>query len=325
MVSGQISNKTLNEWDKFSHSEKIEILRLICGEYGTILKRRFSSILAIGLGFKTKGNFVVKDLCLAFLVKEKKDGKPRPVPPAIKFSLNFRGKRTRLAIPTDVEELGEGKPHAVVNVAGGIHAVLAQNPQIGIFGSACCVVSQDDNAQNRYVLGCHHVLALSLLTRDCDAEDGYLQVGNQTIGRLYEYLPMSASGQACIDAAIAILDPDVPVIWEQPNIAPSNVSPGITQPSNCWVFSPNGPLQAEFVREWADVPLNYPNAGTVIIRAAYQFSADTKPGHSGSPIMEPDGTLHGMHFWGDSSRRMSFAIPAFVLFQPGLFSVSFNL
>ena len=63
----------------------------------------------------------------------------------------------------------------------------------------------------------------------------------------------------------------------------------------------------------------------VTIAAAYQFEADTVPGDSGSPVIDGEGTLHGMHFWGDPAQRMAFAIPAFMLFRPGLFSIEFEL
>ncbi len=41
--------------------------------------------------------------------------------------------------------------------------------------------------------------------------------------------------------------------------------------------------------------------------------------------MTPQGLLFGMHIWGDTAKQIAFAIPAFVLFQPGLFSLNFHL
>ena len=96
------------------------------------------------------------------------------------------------------------------------------------------------------------------------------------------------------------------------------LEPGVQQPSNCLVYTPNGPLPAIFVKEWANVPLPYPSCGNVVIAAAYQFKSPTQGGHSGSPVMTPQGLLFGMHFWGDAAKQIAFAIPAFVLFRPGL-------
>lgn len=325
MSSSISAKKSSRNWAALTQQEQLDVLRRLCGSKEAVLKKRYSDILAIGVGYKTKDGKPLTEVCLGFLVKTKTSNKPCLVPSFLNFYVYISGKRTLLCIPTDIEEVGDGVPHGVINVASGVRAVSTQNNLYWVNGSACCVVVQSDEPNNRYVLGCHHVLALSLLTQGGNIADAFLLSQGQKIGRLSKYLPMSGTGAPCLDAALSILEPNMPVIWEGPFIAPSGVGNGINPPANCKLYTPRGPLATQYVKEFANIPLYYPKIGTVIIRAAYQYYADAEEGDSGSPLMEPDGTLQGMHFWGDSARRIAFAIPAFILFQPGLFSINFNL
>jgi hypothetical protein len=320
--------RTSGAWGALTSTEKLAAVREVCGTRGPQLKKKFDGVLAVGAGFKKSKNQVSEDICIGFLVEKKRERQlKRPVPQHVTVFLVRDGAKVRYKIPTDVEELGSGSPHAEVNLALGIRAAAPQNAARGVPGAACCVVEQVDQPSNRYVLGCHHVLALSLLTQQCNAEPSTVRARGsaELVGSLFEYIPMSGTGQPCLDAAIALVDPGAGVSWNSSGVVPTQVEPGVQSPRGCRVYTPDGDLPAQFVKEWANVPLPYPSCGQVVIECAYQFLADTKGGHSGSPVMEPDGTLHGMHFWGDVSQRLAFAIPAFVLFRPGLFSVSFRL
>ncbi|MDO9074132.1 MAG: hypothetical protein Q7U73_12795 [Rubrivivax sp.] len=294
--------------------------------------KRFDDVLAVGAGFKKSAGEVSTSVCLGLLVSRKKSrlGKvSAPIPKRLTVSVQRDGKRVQLSIPTDVEELGKGKPQQAINAAAGIRAFNRSNSTQGVPGAACCVVVDQSDAANRFVLGCHHVLALSLLTTGCEFFKDTDVSGRgavQKFGGLFHPLPMAADGLACLDAALALVDAGTEVTWVSgEGIKPVRVEPGTKQPVNCFVFTPDGPLPAVFVKEWANVPLQYPRCGTVTIAAAYQFQVPTVGGHSGSPVMTPDGTLHGMHFWGDEQQQLAMAIPAFMLFRPGLFPVNFRL
>ncbi len=316
-------------WNELLPEQQLAVVREVCGNKGAALLKRFDGVLAVGAGFKKSANEVTETICLGLLVKRKRTrGVGRPVPERVVVSLAREGKRVRLSIPTDVEELGKGEPHDV-NVAEGVRAFNRNNPNQGVPGAACCVVVDVNQPANRFVLGCRHVLALSLITTGCSAFNAtdVADRGMTTrIGQLFFPLPMAPNGQPCLDGAISFLDPSIPVDWLSPQgVRPTIVEPGVRQPQNCFVFTPNGPLRAVFVKEWANVPLQYAGCGTVIIAGAYQFQAATVGGHSGSPVMSPDGTLFGMHFWGDPRQQLAMAIPAFMLFQSGRFPVDIRL
>lgn len=320
----------VRRWNELSPEQQLAVVREVCGSKGPALLKRFDGVLAVGAGYKKSANAVSKTICLGMLVKKKRTRNiPRPVPERVLISFIRDGKRVRLSIPTDVEELGKGKPHASVNVAQGVRAFNRNNPKQGVPGAACCIVEDANQPANRFILGCHHVLALSLLTTGCtafNATDVADRGMNTKIGQLYFPLPMIPNGQPCLDGAIARVDPSISVDWlAAQGVKPIVVEPGIQQPRNCFVFTPSGPLPAIFVKEWTNVPLPYAKCGTVVIAGAYQFQAATVGGHSGAPVMTPDGTLFGMHFWGDPSHNLAMAIPAFMLFQPGRFPVDIRL
>lgn len=318
----------LRRWKALTPAQQLAAVREVCGSQGQSLLKQFDGAIAVGAGFKKSANQVTEDICLGILVVKKRRGRmARPVPAHVVVTLVREGKRIRLSIPTDVEELGRGQPHAV-NIAQGIRAFDRNDASQGIGGAACCIVADANQPANRFVLGCRHVLALSLLTTGCAAfnETDVADAGMTTrIGQLYFPLPMAPDGTPCLDGAIALLDSSIPVDWQSQGIRPTSVEPGVRQPLNCFVFTPAGPLQATFVKEWANVPLPYANCGTVTIAAAYQFQAATVAGHSGSPVMSSDGTLFGMHFWGDPDQQLAMSIPAFMLFQRGRFPVTIQL
>lgn len=320
----------VRRWDELTPAQQLAAVREVCGAKRHSLLKRFDGVLAVGAGYKKSAGGVSGAICLGLLVKRKKKrlgSIARPVPERVLVSVVRDGKSVRLSIPTDVEELGKGRPH--VNTATGVRAFNRNNSAQGVPGAACCVVVDQSDPTNRFVLGCHHVLALSLLTSGCafvrETDVGGRGPGTK-FGELFHPLPMAADGRPCLDAALSLIDPGADVTWmSNEGLKPVRFEPGVNQPTNCFVFTPDGPLPAVFVKEWANVPLQYARCGTVVIAAAYQFQAATIGGHSGSPVMSPDGTLHGMHFWGDPHQSLAMSIPAFMLFQPGVFPVNFEL
>lgn len=325
---GTNSSASSINWSNLTAEEKLAVVRNLCGLRGNQLKRRFDGVLAVGAGYKKSSCEISREICIGFLVQKKRKRRLKsPIPSHISAYINRNGRKIHLRIPTDVEELGSGKLHSAINLALGIRASSVKDDAVGVPGAICCVVEQIDQPLNRYVLGCHHVLALSLLTMNCSATQSTIRdrSANRIIGHLFDFTAMSGDGQTCVDAALALVDPRADVRWNRSGVSPSSIDPGVEPPEGCFVYTPDGRLPAHFVKEWANVPLLYPQCGQVVIESAYQFQADTIGGHSGSPVMKPDGTLHGMHFWGDVSQSMAFAIPAFVLFRPGLFSVNFRL
>jgi hypothetical protein len=315
-----------NPFDGLSEEEQLAIVRHLCGQRGKRLVRQFG-VHAIGAGYKKAAGRLLPTICIGFLVDAKTDTPAKPVPPQITTYIQRGGRRVRCLVPTDIEEIGAGHPQKMQNLANGIHSSATADAALSLRGAACCIVAQKDKPENRFLLGCQHVLALSLLGQRCGGIDALIRPHGspEVVAQLYEYAELTASGKPCLDAAIALANPAARIFWGAGTIVPQRVEPGVNRPLDCMIFTPNGPRPARFVKEWANVPLPYPGCGMVTIAAAYQFVADTIAGDSGSPLLDRQGTLHGMHFWGDPEQRLAFAIPAFMLFQPGLFSIDIAL
>lgn len=319
---------SLLTWDTLGRDEQLALLVKLCTARAAEFRRKFDGVLTLGVGYKTQGGERTKALCLAFLVKDKKDKVGRPVPETIVAFIERGGRRLRVYVPTDLEELGDGGPHVNANLASGILAAGLPNPAVRCTGAVCCLVRQIDAPSNVYALGCHHVLTLSAQTQGCAALVSEVisnDLPSQPVAQLFEYLPMSPNVRSCHDAAIALLDSSVNATWLHSGRRPLRTETAAHEPPGCRIYAPRGVLPASYVKTWIDVPLFYPNCGWVYIARTYQFQADTLPGDSGSAVMSDDGTLYGMHFWGQSSNRLSMAIPAATLFSPGLFSIDFDL
>jgi hypothetical protein len=145
------------------------------------------------------------------------------------------------------------------------------------------------------------------------------------IAQRADYVPMAANAIGALDVALAELDRDADVAWEYNGLRQKRVARGLALPDNCTIYTPRGAVSAVFDGEYTNVRLFYPQCGDVIIRVAYRFIAATSVGDSGSAVMAPDGTLHGMHFWGDPGNRAAYAIPAFAVFRRGLFAFDIEL
>lgn len=319
-------------WTSLSEKAQFALVRRITDARGKQLMARYHQILSIGVGYKTKGGEVHSTVCVGFLVKRKvKRMNGAPVPNMLLAYVQSRGKRLRCHVPTDVEELGSGgKPHMAANVALGVTAISASTGTSRIAGGICCVAQEIGGDRNRYLLGCHHVLALSKVGNTCTARPAVVRdtATGIVVGTLFEAAPLAAGGAISIDAAIAIVPPGTDVTWKfgtRP-VRPVRIASSAMPPTNCSIYSPREviPIPSIFVKQWSRVPLDYP-CGTVVIETAYQFRAVTKEGDSGSAVMSPDGMLYGMHFWGNTVNEVALAIPAYVLFRAGLFSAPLSL
>lgn len=312
-------------WADLSQDRQLEVLTRLCLHRRRNFQREFSGILSVGVGYKTSKGRLLPSLCLAFLVYRKKRSK-RPVPPSIATYAQIGGRRVRLEVPTDVEEAADGGPQASINAASGVVVSAAVDPSVRCTGAVCCLARQRDTPQNLYLLGCHHVLALSSETANCNAEPGVVSSpAGVPFARLFDHVAMAADVSSQMDAAIALVLPGVQVAWSHNGMRALRVDAGTQQPSDCRVFTPRGAFAAAYVKTWVEVPLWYPRCGWVQFERAYQFQAPTQSGDSGSAVMGLDGTLFAMHFWGRPSDQFAMAVPAGSLFQRGLFDVEIEL
>ena len=315
-------------WNSLGKKAQFALVRRLIRTRGEQLKSRHHEILSVGIGYKTKAGDVQSTVCVGFLVRRKLKHVPgTPVPRSLYTYVQRKGQRRRCEVPTDVEELGRGGgPQSGINVASGVTALSSSNATSGINGAICCIAQEVGDARNRYLIGCHHVLARSKSAGECAASTSVVKAATGgVVGRLFDVAALAPGGTVSVDAAIALVPPAVNAMWQFETLRPLRVASAAVPPSNCGVYTPRGFIvPATFIKLWRRVPLGY-SCGTVVIDTAYQFRAATIPGDSGSPVMSPDGTLHGMHFWGNVRDQMAYAIPAFVLFRPRLFSVPLRL
>lgn len=67
------------------------------------------------------------------------------------------------------------------------------------------------------------------------------------------------------------------------------------------------------------------NANVAVrFEAVLRYRTATVEGDSGSAVVGPDGTLFGMHFY-EFDNGIACAIPAYILFRPGLFTINIKL
>lgn len=308
-------------WEALPRRRQESILAAMTQGREAQYRRRYPGLLSLGLGYKRVAGKPHPQLCLAFLVERKSPDAPHQLPRFVSGMADVRGRRQRVEIPTDVEELGDSRPHLGDNAADGIFVASPTRPELNGIGAVCCLV----RAQGRpglFALSCHHVLTIgNRVSCGGAAPDAVIadRAARIPYGRLADCGPMVANRNNQLDAAIAALQPGVAVTWNRNGRRPLRVDMGIREPANCSILAPRGNLAATFVKTWVNVPLPYPTYGPIRMACVYQFDAPTRPGDSGSPVMDSAGTLYAMHFWGTESDSFSLAIPAGYLFSPGLF------
>ena len=236
---------------------------------------------------------------------------------------------TTCYVPIKIETYYKGgRENSLINVAAGI-AATGHNAGVSrsLYGAVCSIVSERGNPSKRYLLGCTHVFGLTKNVHACVAASQSIitnRIQDTKIGQLIEASPLLINGAPCIDAAICSILPGAAVTWDYGPTQPRRVQRRYSTPRNCRIYTPRGAITAIFSKEWTNIPLNY-SCGTVVLKAAYQFIAETMPGDSGSAVISDDGTLYGMHIWGDIENRVSLAIPGWALFEDGLFSINIQL
>lgn len=313
-------------WGDLPEAKQLEVLVELQKRRGEALKQKLSNVLSIGLGHKTTANEIQNELCLGFLVKKKSDRAKDQVPATVVTTVVHEGLRRRVYVPTDVEELGLGAPqHAAgaalaTNAADGILLASPSAPALRARGAVCALVRLKGQP-DLFVLSCHHVLTLSEKLGRCRVLTDAVVADARGVpyAQLFEFVPMAPGRASQIDAAISIVQPGHAVTWVHSGARPVRVDFGTSKPLNCTIYAPGRRLGARYVKTWREVPLQYPGC-VVQLAAAYQFAARTVDGDSGSPVMDSDGTLHGMHFWGNPATGLALSIPAGLLFQPSVFS-----
>jgi hypothetical protein len=330
----------MDRWSQLGREARFAVALDVARRQGRRLMRAFPNVVSVGAGFRSRSESrnVVDEVCLRFLVRGKwKSRRARAgrIPPYIRAGAMLGRRKIVVSIPTDVSEFRGGAPHAALDLSGGITS-RKRGRQID-YGASCCLVRNADSPGERYLLSCYHVFAPGLDEPPGDI-DCVASPGDRRIGPMLEVADPYARSNA-LDAALVLVEDGqvdaLPTWGRRPishatdfdlqslhenarlfvharRVAPeSGGLPAATRP---------GPLAATFQSLFPNpTPFDYrQTAGrTVLFADTLQYVADVRPGDSGSALMDEEGKLFGMHFYGLGNVGFAFAAPR--LFDPGVF------
>ena len=323
-------------WQSLTVHEKMRVAQEAALLYRGQLLANHKDLVSIGFGRRITGGHKRKidpqQPVVSFVVKHKwtaaqrsKAIQARHLPPFLQMHVEVNGKPRHCAVPTDVQALALfGKVSSHAN--GPVHA---EDVNFWTQGVACCAARLNGGA--RYLVGCHHVLALS------DETAGYtLPVlvssasSGQPIGNLSGYLGnVNASGEF-FDAALAWVTDDTAVgavVLEPPADAQYAQSPAELAPT-CEIRTFRGPITGQYANMLYDFPVDvwgaYRNIKLAVV-VVLQTSGDLpQKGDSGSPVFDETGMVfQGMHIGGSPDGR-AFFIPAFELLRASNYALSFD-
>jgi len=290
---------------------------------------RDEPVLVVGVRKKIRRNVVRK---------QRRDW----IPERIQLSVPVSGRKRVLAIPVDVVT------REPVPVAQAMRQGIAMRSQFttgrNLRGSVCALVRNTlMNDPKRYLLTCHHVACLSLLTPRLTPEvpaSSYSMAADSQpddyLGETRRYAEFGVNVLDVIDAALITLDPDALEIVNQPSYwtlrpaswarTPQELSAETSQ-GVYLVAKGDKSASGTFLRHEFSQAVRYGSGNRIaIIKEIIMTRLNrqtTAGGDSGGAIVSPNGTLLGMHIAGDG--RLSYAIPAYHLLRTGTFSPSIEL
>lgn len=291
----------------------------------------------------TLGTVKRNQICIRFVMERKWIGTdaanraedPERIPSLIHTRAGIRGRRVRVSIPTDVDQHTVGVVQAVLDATDGIRVIDAENPSNRCLGSLCCVVRNRQKPSKRYLLSCHHVLTLSVNSptfSPVGQTDVRTRIPDASSGKLFDFADLGNGTNFGCDAALAHLNvSDDPEMW---GAAPTGIAGAFDHPTFLNILVPRtnpdppvertSPIPAAFIDIQFGQLIPFNNNVAVRFEAVLRYRAATVKGDSGSAVIGSDGTLYGMHFYAFDN-GIACAIPAYILFRPGLFSINIKL
>ena len=302
------------------------------------LLRAYPGLVAIGQGFRRRrvtggdavGEIVTNDRCVLFLVRKKWKaiGSARRRLPSHLFCHDLvRGKRTLLAIPTDVSEARPAQANA------GLGAVdIAGHSDQGVL---TCLIDceRSDRSIERRALSCRHVLSLTG-TLSPEPSSARVTRDGALIGEALPIRgPLSNTGDSFDAQAVKLATPTAAdrsvwaTHWPQGFVAHA----GELEPS-MWLHLPRtgGPVRVHYRGVWSGLQVSYGSGANNFIATVGPLvelelagNQRTRPGDSGSPLVigYAQPRLAGMHIAGTPDdghgRALSYCIPAYALLDPG--------
>jgi Trypsin-like peptidase domain len=329
--------KRADRWERASLLTQFGWALGVARRRGRELRTRYPSVIAVGAGRRFRaGKTIVGEVCLRFLVRRKRKTPHRfDVPQKLVAYVRVGGKRRRIAIPTDVSEFVNGRPH--VELAAGIETREGGTPLE--LGAACCLVTDGLVPPTRYLLTCYHVFSPAMQAVGDDLACVDCATKNP-IGSMAASTTVGAPGDP-VDAALVAVGGGFTKLTLWGHVIPSKATDydlhllvngtslelyaRINVPRSVGTVPPRtGPLTAIFQGVIPSLECNYPDAGRdFTFQDVIEYTADAYPGDSGAALADTAGKLYGMHFY--ATNDFAYALSAPRLFDPGIFTIGIAL
>ena len=319
--------------EELSAAEQHALMREIAHTRGPELCRAYKSVLTVGYGHRHRTNRrsghtrVVHEPCVTFVVKRKWAKGETPtndetLPACLLAYYTVDGRRRLCAVPTDVDAADDYADACEQADPGQIQ--VNQGDDAMPLGMLTCALRRSLNLEKTYVLSCHHVFSgdggpTSGAKIELETTGERIGLTRPVLGKLQSELRFSLDAQLAevkdIDAARRGLG-DVRLTGLAAIDTPI--------PERCFILTSHGAIEAEGAKVLPNWPINYSGGRLIlhdeVIVSQFASAQRTRKGDSGSPLVTApeNGLLIGMHIAGNDDK--SFAIPAWDLFTPGLYS-----
>lgn len=326
--------------------EQLQVLAELVETRKAELLRAYPFVEALAYGFGTKNGRIRREPCVTFIVtaKVKESSRRLPQKDCIpKYLLAFStiaGKRTLCAVPTDVEERARFDQ---VRAHAANPAILCQAPgpggstilERGAATTAVTVIRADAPPDDTvYLMSCLHLLGMpGSVPADQRSAIQVCNAAGQRIGDLSEFRGfLSLQFGRAFDSALARIDPEAQSAIQALGLPTQRIFSEGDLPLNVTIRTPRGERKARFLRIHhrgaANIPRTvayrfFPNSQEVqlehdVLVEVQVTQSKTIGGDSGSPVVDEEGRLIGMHIAGGDS--IAFMIPAYELFHPANYS-----
>lgn len=317
-------NKELDRWNRFSRDRQREV----CFD---VVKRRsrqllkLPNVLRVVVGTKVVANEDTGVLCVTAVLRRGKKWRnhgPRRgfISPMQTILHGPKSRRVAVAVPTDVVE----EPRPMIQSTLGAARCEGIFQGLEATGTACCLV-RHSGFERPLVLSAHHVVYLTdQLFDHFDAgaiSQVHSRVGQGYTGRPFYYRPIADSGDFGLigleqfqgdEAYVQVGQQRVRLIGHARNRR--------YIPWNATVATPRGALTVRYRGQGEYRIFGYHGgSGSYVFSDIVKWECNdgdwTQPGDSGSPVVDEQSRLIGMHIAGDN--QYAYMLPAYEIMNGG--------
>lgn len=327
-------------WAGLTADEQVVLIRELIETRSDELRLAYPGLLSLGYGYRHervvgKGGRKLQrrqvkygERCVAFLVADKWRGTSPPagaaagrrLPEHLFTYYQSGGGRKLCAVPTDVH--GRKQHYRGARLQQANPRVRARSAQrlVHADGVPACAVQMPAGGPT-YLLGCHHVFALSKFERTVPPDVVLSDLASgASVGQSCDFFGFVDQEGFFLDAALIELSPQTPVRQVVPEPIPGFTSPQFVHEiaDRFIIQTPDGPVGARFVNVWGQfdtLPYLWPVWQKWVVEMEFDGGVRTSEGHSGSPVFDAadPASFQGMHIGRDGGR--AFMLPAFELLR----------